>query len=339
MINPFKISILIIIALVFFFLSFTTSCSNSEKSTVSSKQTSKTKTSISEIKSSINIPTIEQIVATLSSDEFEGRRTFSNGNEKAGEYIANIFENIGLDPLSENSYFQKYQQNGVNNDYNSYKTVQNIVGYIKGKDTEKAIIVSAHFDSLGIKDGKIHRGALDNASGVAALIEVAKKLKTASVENPFESTIIFCAFNGEEQLYMGSTAFVNQSQSKSWYKNMYNINIDSIGAKNGGDYVFPNDSKYSIKLYDYSIKTSMNKNSIDLAETNQTLGSHRSFEKVKRPNITISQENFREWVNKPIDTPDILDYKQIEKIASALSDFIINNDGEGVLKSLYLPIE
>ena len=264
----------------------------------------------------------------MSSDEFEGRRTFSNGNEKASEYITNIFVNIGLDPLSENSYFQKYQQNGVNNDYNSYKTVQNIVGYIKGKDSEKAIIVSAHFDSLGFKDGKIHRGALDNASGVAALIEVAKKLKTASVENPLESTIIFCAFNGEEQLYMGSTAFVNQSQSKSWYKNMYNINIDSIGAKNGGDYVFPNDSKYSIKLYD-SIKTSMNKNSIDLAETNQTLGSdHRSFEKVKRPNITISQENFREWVNKPIDTPDILDYKQIEKIASALSDFIINNDGE-----------
>lgn len=264
----------------------------------------------------------------MCSDKFEGRRTFSNGNEKAGEYIANIFAKIGLDPLSENSYFQPYTQKGVNNDdFNSYKTTQNIVGYIKGKDSEKAIIISAHFDSKGIKDGNIHKGALDNASGVAALIEVAKKLKEVSEENPFESNIIFCAFNGEEQLYVGSSAFVKQIKSKSWYKNVYNINIDSIGAKNGGKLVFPNDSKYSKKLY-YAVKSSMKKNNLDLTETKQILGSdHRSFEKAKKPNIMIGQENLRKWANKPVDIPDILDYKQIEKIANAISDFIKNNDG------------
>lgn len=329
MINRFKTSNLIIIALVFFLL-FTASCSNSENSTVSSNQTPKAKTSIPEIpevRSSIKVPTIERIVDTLSSDEFEGRRTFSNGNEKAGKYIASIFADIGLDSLSGNSYFLEYEQNSVSENYNSTETVQNIVGLIKGTDSDKAIIISAHFDSIGIKDGEIYRGAYDNASGVAALIEMAEKLKKISVENSFESNIIFCAFNGEEQLYAGSAAFVKQSLSESGYKNMYNINIDSIGAKNGGKYVFPNDSKYSIKLYD-SIKSSMNKNSIDLTEITEVLGSdHRSFEKMSIPNITISQENFREWVNKPIDTPDILDYGQIEKLANALSDFIINNDG------------
>ena len=326
MINRFKTSNLIIIALVFFLL-FATSCSNSEKSTVSSDQTSKSNTSIPEVRTSIKVSTIERIVDTLSSDEFEGRRTFSNGNEKAGKYIASIFADIGLDSLSGNSYFLKYEQNGVSEDSDSTETVQNIVGLIKGTNSDKAIIISAHFDSLGIKDGEIYRGAYDNASGVAALIEMAEKLKKISAENSFESNIIFCAFNGEEQLYAGSAAFVKQSLFKSGYKNMYNINIDSIGAKNGGKYVFPNDSKYSIKLYD-SIKSSMNKNGIDLTETTEVLGSdHRSFEKMSIPNITISQENFREWVNKPIDTPDILDYEQIEEVANALSDFIINNDG------------
>lgn len=324
--NQFKVHILIIMALVF--VSFiATSCSNIEKSTESSKQISKAKSSVSEVKSSINVPTIEQIVTTLSSDEFEGRRTFSKGNEKAGEYIANIFANIGLNPLSENSYFQKYTQNGYNNKYNSYKTVQNIVGYIKGKDSEKAIIISAHFDSLGIKDGTIIRGALDNASGVAALIEIAKKLKEVSLENPFESNVIFVAFNGEEQSLGGSNAFVKQSKSKSWYKNMYNINIDSIGAKNGGKFVFPNYSKYSKKLSD-AVKSSMKKNNLDLTETKQIFASdHWNFEIAKKANISISQENLKKWAHKPTDIPDILDYKQIEKIASALSDFVINNDG------------
>lgn len=112
--KKFKIRILIIMALVFLFAFFVTSRSNVKESIESSKP-------ISEFKPSKNVPTMEQIVTTLCSDEFEGRQTFSNGNEKAGEYIANVFGNIGLNPLSENSYFQKYTQNGVNNDYNSYK--------------------------------------------------------------------------------------------------------------------------------------------------------------------------------------------------------------------------
>lgn len=72
----------------------------------------------------------------------------------------------------------------------------------------------------------------------------------------------------------------------------------------------------------------MKKNNLDLTETKQILGSdHRSFEKAKKPNIMIGQENLRKWANKPVDIPDILDYKQIEKIANAISDFIKNNDG------------
>ncbi len=147
-------------------------------------------------------PTIEETINKLCSDEFEGRRTFSKGNEQAGEYIADIFKNIGLEPMSGESYFQKYTQSEpASKDYAAIsKEVSNIVGYIKGKDSGKAVVISAHFDSLGIKEGNINRGALDNASGVAALIEIAKKLKEISTGKPFESNIIFCAFNGEEQL-------------------------------------------------------------------------------------------------------------------------------------------
>lgn len=192
---------------------------------------------------------------------------------------------------------------------------------------QKAIIISAHFDGRGIREGEIYKSAMDNASGVAALIKIAEDLKQVSVDNPFEANIIFCTFNGEEQLYVGSTAFLNQSKSQSWYKNMYNINIDSIGAKDGGAVMFPNISAYSAELYE-SIKTSMEKSDIDLAEFKRIIASdHRSFEKAGKANICITQENWLKFIHKPTDTPDILDYIQIEKIANALSDFIIDNDG------------
>lgn len=339
--NRSKIHNLIMITLAFMFCSSSTACSNVknltkniEQSTKSNGQVLKAKSSTNvstieqTVKSSISIPTIQENITILCSDEFEGRRTFSKGNEQAGEYIADIFKNIGLEPMSGDSYFQKYTQSEpASKDYAATsKEVNNIVGYIKGKDGRKAVVISAHFDSLGIKEGNINRGALDNASGVAALVEIAKKLKEISMDKPFQSNIIFCAFNGEEELYRGSTAFVEQSKSKSWYKNMYNINIDCIGAKDGGKFVFPKDSKFSQKLYD-AVKNSMNKNGIDFIGTKQILGSdHRSFEKAEKANLNIAQENLRKWANKSIDVPDILDYAQIEKIASALCDFVKSND-------------
>lgn len=325
--NRFRIYTLIIISLVALF--FVTSCSNIKKSTKNFEQSTESNGQVLEVKPLIDVPTIEEIITTLCSDEFEGRRTFSKGNEKAGEYIADIFKNIGLEPMSENGYFQKYTQSEPASKDNAMtsKEVSNIVGYIKGIDNEKAVVISAHFDSCGIKDENIYRGALDNASGVAALVEIAKKLKEISVDKSFKSNIIFCAFNGEEQLYCGSTAFIEQSKSKSWYKNMYNINIDCIGAKDGGRFVFPSDSKFSQKLYD-AVKSSMNKNGIDFVGTKQVLGSdHESFEKVQKTNINIGQENLRNWANKSKDIPEILDYAQIEKVASSLCDFVKNNDG------------
>lgn len=327
--SPIKIYIISLISIAFLFSTFTTSCKSVKKVNENGLQAS-------EIKTSTDIPSIEEVVTKLCSNEFGGRRTFSTGNEKAGEYIANIFHKIGLSSLSKNSYFYKYRQEvsysteeakGASKDKEElYKIVNNVVGFINGTNSGKAIIISAHYDSLGTKNGNIYRGALDNASGVAALIKLANMLKEASLKNAFETNIIFCAFNGEEQLYAGSSAFVKQLKTMTWYKNMYNINIDCIGAKNGRKIVFAKDSKYSQKLYG-AITLSMNRNNIDFEETKQILGSdNRSFEKAKKPNICISQESLRGWANKPVDNPDILDYIQIEKITIALFDFITSND-------------
>lgn len=271
---------------------------------------------------------------TLCSDEFQGRLIGSKGNEKAGEYISRVFKDIGLTPMFEDNYYVPYTQEvykkyglvSANEDNKpEKKTVNNVVGVIKGKDSKKAVVISAHFDHIGYQDGKIIRGAVDNASGMSALIKIADTLKEKSKEKPFD--IVICAFNGEEEGLAGSRAFVNEIKSKSIYSSLYNINIDSIGAKNGGKLALKNKSKLSNKLYD-AVKTTMKKDNIEFADTAvKGVGDHISFENANIPNVFFVQEGIEKLVHKPTDTPDILNYEQIDKIANAISDFVETNNG------------
>ncbi|WP_315114633.1 M20/M25/M40 family metallo-hydrolase [uncultured Clostridium sp.] len=305
------------------------SCSFSSDSRESSKNNRQSVES-AQIQSIEMVPSTKEIVNTLCADEFQGRLIGSEGNEKAGEYIEKIFKNIGLDPYFDGSYYQKYYQK-VNSTYrgernnDKLKMVNNVVGFIKGKDSGSAVVISAHFDHIGYVDSNIIRGALDNSSGVSALIKIAHELKEKSKEKPFDMDIIFCAFNGEETGLSGSRAFVDQVNNM--YYSMYNVNIDSIGAKEGGKLALKNKSKVSNKLYD-AVKTTFKKNNIIFAD-NGVLGTsdHASFENRGIPNIYIVQENINELIHKPTDIPDILDYEQIDKVANALCDFIETNNG------------
>lgn len=291
-----------------------------------------------QVKDSVKIPTTKEIVNTLSSNDFEGRFVGSKGNEKAGQYISKIFKDIGLEPLLGDNYYDSYSQEiskqyGKVESFESYKentkvsTVNNVVGVIKGKDSKKAVVVSAHFDHLGYVDGKIIRGALDNASGVSALIKIANTLQQKSKGKPFEEDIVFCAFNGEEEGLAGSRAFVEDIKSKKLYDSIYNINIDSIGAKDGGKLALKNTSKVSDRLYD-AVKTTLKNDNIEFADIKvEGAGDHLSFENAGIANVFFVQEGIEKLVHKPTDTPDILDYNQIDKIANSISDFIQENNG------------
>jgi len=113
----------------------------------------------------------------------------------------------------------------------------NVIGYIDNGATA-TIILGAHFDHLGYgEDGgslfrtgesQIHNGADDNASGTAALIELARKLKTSSAKN---NNYLFIAFSGEELGLFGSKYFTEHSTVD--LKNVdYMINMDMVGRLN-----------------------------------------------------------------------------------------------------------
>jgi hypothetical protein len=289
---------------------------------------------IIEQEKNIEIPSTEEIIETLCSDSFGGRLVGSEGNQKAENYILEIDKKLKLKPLFDEKYYESYTQEvfktyGFSNDDGKpeNKEIQNLVGVIKGSDSTKAVVISAHFDHIGYQDGNIIRGALDNASGVATLVRIAETLKKQSKNKTFSQDIIIAFFNSEEEGQQGSKAFASEIKSK--YSSLYDINIDCVGGKKAGKISLNNKSKISDRLTEAMKETFKNNNMVfsDIQLKDGTSDQKR-FEDSGIPNIYIGQDNLKPYIHNSNDTPDTLDYDEINKVADVLSDFIQVNDGK-----------
>ena len=152
-------------------------------------------------------------VQTLSAPEMEGRRTGSAGNHRAQGFISERFKRIGLEPVNgayEDKFsFTHHSIKGLLLPGRPYETVYpdatNLLGVLRGSTSPDSwLILSAHYDHLGVRDGELYPGADDNASGVAALLAAAAYF---AAHRPRHS-ILFIAFDGEEEGLKGSQHLV-----------------------------------------------------------------------------------------------------------------------------------
>jgi Zn-dependent M28 family amino/carboxypeptidase len=166
----------------------------------------------------INRNSLLNDIQTLSSDSFEGRKTGSTGNLKAADYITNRFDEIGLKSYNQNYRHPFTFRNRRNEEIQGI----NLIGYIKGK-SENVIIISAHYDHVGINNSEIFNGADDNASGVAVILTSAKYF----MENKPLNTLLFVAFDAEEMGLQGAYSFLdNPPIPRELIK--LNINLDMV---------------------------------------------------------------------------------------------------------------
>lgn len=143
-------------------------------------------------------------VEELASPAYEGRR--GAGAIKAADYVERKFREIGLKPLFDASFRQIIPGKAPGDPDQG----RNIGGMIEGSDPALAgefVVLAAHFDHLGVRNGKIHPGADDDASGVAMLVESARTLRNAA-RKP-KRTLVFVAFDLEEVGLFGSRYFAN----------------------------------------------------------------------------------------------------------------------------------
>lgn len=158
-------------------------------------------------------------VRVLSADDMEGRLVGSPGGEKARGYILGRMRGIGLAPVEQSFVVKRKdgtEARGVN-------LIARIEGSMPGG---KVMVITAHYDHLGVHDGQIYNGADDNASGVAGLLAVAEAFRAA----PPKHTVLIVALDAEEGGLRGARAFL-ESPPVPAATIALNVNFDML-AKN-----------------------------------------------------------------------------------------------------------
>ena len=289
----------------------------------------------------INRSSAEATINFLASDELQGREAGFHGSRVTSEYIVSLLQWMGVSPLAD-SYFQLFdayrkerQKKGrlevhpdsiakLKQEVHQKLSMRNVLGMIPGKNTKEYVIVGAHFDHLGIDpalDGdQIYNGADDNASGVSAVLQIARAF-LASGQQP-ERNVIFAFWDGEEKGLLGSKYFVQTCPFLSQIKGY--LNFDMTGRNNK-----PQQPKQVVYFYTAAhpvfgdwLKEDIRKYSLQLepdyrAWENPIGGSDNgSFAKVGIPIIWYHTDGHPDY-HQPSDHADRLNWDKIVEITKA----------------------
>jgi hypothetical protein len=168
----------------------------------------------------IDSVTLMRDLGVLAHDSMEGRLVGSPGGERARRFLLERYAEIDMEPVVP-GFGQPFtfelrgeQITGVN-----------LLGMVRGTALpERFIVITAHYDHLGIRNGDIYVGADDNASGTAALLALADYFR----RNPPRHSIIFAALDGEEGGLRGARYFV-ANPPVPLESVILNVNMDMVG--------------------------------------------------------------------------------------------------------------
>ena len=178
-----------------------------------------------------------QDLRVLSADDMQGRRVDTPGGAKARAYLLQRLKASGVTPFGSTFEEPFAFTMGRDGDQTAVHGV-NVVGHIDGAKTPgRYIVVSAHYDHLGVRNGVVYDGADDNASGAAALCSVAAYVAAHRTAN----SIIFAAFDGEEEGLRGAEAFVKAPPVPAGSIGI-DLNMDMIGRD-------PNDKLFVVGIH------------------------------------------------------------------------------------------
>ena len=159
-------------------------------------------------------------LAALSADSMEGRAPGTEGGDRARRYLVRALESAGIPPLgvAYEHPFAWDAGSGVN-----------LVGAVRGQaEPDAFIVLTAHFDHEGVRDGAIFNGADDNASGTAAALEIARRV----LEQPLRHTLVVALLDAEESGLRGARAFV-EHQPVPLADVRLNVNLDMVSRTSG----------------------------------------------------------------------------------------------------------
>jgi hypothetical protein len=162
-------------------------------------------------------------VRVLAADSMEGRAAGTPGGARARVWLLERLRAIGVARLGDSlTYAFPLARGGEG---------VNLIGVVRGTATpERYLVLSAHYDHVGVQAGQIYNGADDNASGVAAVLALAERLRA----RPLGHSVIIALFDAEEGGLRGARAFVAHPPVPK-ASLVLNINLDMVGHSDTGE--------------------------------------------------------------------------------------------------------
>jgi Zn-dependent M28 family amino/carboxypeptidase len=271
-------------------------------------------------------------VKELSSNAYQGRKTGTAGAEMARKYIIKRFTELGLQAYSS---LPEYKQSFDFKDVQGKSlTGTNLVGYIPGKSKD-VLVISAHYDHLGVINGEIFNGADDNASGVAALFKIAEHYSKTKPNY----TLIFVAFDAGEQGWKGSASFVAQPPVKL-DKIRLNINLDMISHSDKGEiyasgtYKHPELRKYIVQS-NPALRILFGHDNPKQKVDDWTYQSDQgAFDAVNIPWIYFGVEDHKDY-HKASDTYENINADFFISTANAILEIVDNIDRQKNIQTIF----
>ena len=206
----------------------------------------------------ITSESLQTNLTKIASDEMEGRDTGSEGQKKAGRFIIDFYKKNGVGfPKGATDYYQHIPAAYLNAKRNDgLNDSENIWAFIEGSEKpDEIVVVSAHYDHVGIKHGEIYNGADDDGSGTVAIMEIAAAFQKAKDEGHGpKRSILIIHMTGEEHGLLGSS-YYSEHPLFPLSNTVADVNIDMIGRrddlhKDSNNYVYLIGSDYlSTDLY------------------------------------------------------------------------------------------
>lgn len=280
-----------------------------------------------------------RVVRTLSQPSFQGRRVGTDGDRLARQFVRDAFQQIGLTPAVPD-FLQPFTivptaPNGRADGSGTRSAPvngANVLAMLRGRrEGARWFVVSAHVDHMGMANGVIYPGADDNASGVAAMLEVARDVHA----HPLTHGVLFAAFDAEEAGLQGAKAFVGMPPVPLATIAL-DINFDMVSRNDRNEIyaagTFQNPSLELI-VADVQRRTPVTirlghdrpKITKNDAEDWTLQSDHGAFHQAGVPFIYFGVEDHPDY-HKPTDTADRIDQTFFGNVADMLLDFVRTAD-------------
>lgn len=280
-------------------------------------------------------------VVFLACDMMEGRETGTKGEAMAARYISSRFEELGLKPMGvDGTWYQPFDFKFKTNPHGDPKdaedrTGKNVVAFLDN-GAAQTVVIGGHYDHLGMGHGggslhagepAIHNGADDNASGIAAMLYIAKTLKASNLKN---NNYLFIAFSGEELGLYGSKNYVMKPTLPLNQMN-YLINMDMVGRLNEEKVIAINGTGTS-PVWKSTLEK-INVAGITAKTHDSGIGpsDHTSFYNEGIPVLHFFSGQHSDY-HKPGDDSHLVNYQGIYEISEYILAIIKELDDDGKLK-------